>query len=127
MAFDTDLGSEDPWHEPDSAEHLGFVQRAAAQWQRFPPEERAWFHLTGVIPYQNIVAIDDTGDEHFEGTHLYIARRSGGYINVFATVEPVRSGTEERYVESDIAEDRVEQFDLSLRARNSKVKIGSNY
>lgn len=127
MAFDTDLGFQDPWHERESAEHVACVRRAGEQWQQFPPEERAWFLLTGVIPYQNIVAIDDIGDEHFEGTHLYIARWSGGYINVFATVEPVRSGTEERYVESDTAEDRVEQFDPSLRAKNSKVKIGSNH
>jgi hypothetical protein len=125
--FDTDLGFEDPWHEPESTDHLACVQRAAAQWQQFPPEERAWFHLTGVISYQNIVAIDDIGDEHFEGTHVYIARWSGGYINVFATVEPLRGGTEERYVESDTAEDRVEKFDPSLRAKNSKVKIGSNH
>lgn len=127
MAFDSELHMHDPWHGSESAEHAAFVRQAAEQWQQFPQTERAWLCLTGVIPYQNIVALDDIGDEHFEGTHLYIAHWSAGYVNVFATIEPVRGGQGERYVESDTADDRVEKFDASLRSRNQKIKIGSDY
>lgn len=127
MAFDSEPNMYDPWHESESAEHAAFVRRAIEQWQQFPQTERAWLRLTGVIPYQNIVALDDIGDEHFEGTHLYLAHWSGGYINVFATVEPVRGGQGKRYVESDTADDRVEKFDSSLRTKNHKIKIVSNY
>lgn len=80
MAFDTELHLLDPWCEPDNVSHVASVQEAEKQWQQFPLTERAWFHLTGVIPYQNIVAIDDIGDEHFEGTHIYIAHWAGADV-----------------------------------------------
>lgn len=127
MAFDTELHLLDPWCEPDNVSHVASVQEAEKQWQQFPLTERAWFHLTGVIPYQNIVAIDDIGDEHFEGTHIYIAHWAGGYVDVFADIRPVRNGQEERYVDSDTAEDRVEKFGPSLRTKNLKIRIGSNH
>jgi len=127
MAFDTELHLLDPWCEPDSVSHVACVQQAEKQWQQFPLTERAWFHLTGVIPYQNIVAIDDIGDEHFEGTHIYIAHWAGGYVDVFADIRPVRNGQEERYVDSDTAEDRVEKFAPPLRTKNLKIMIGSNH
>lgn len=127
MAFDSELNMHDPRYESDSVEHVALVRRAAEQWQQFPHAERAWLYLTGVIPYQNIVAIDDIGDEHFEGTHLYISPWSGGYVDVFATIESVCSGHEEKYVGGDTAEDRVEKFDASLRSKNHKIKIGSNH
>jgi hypothetical protein len=57
----------------------------------------------------------------------YIANWSGGYVDVFAAVGPTHGGGEERYVESDTAEDPVVRFAPPLRVKNLKIKVGSNY
>jgi hypothetical protein len=129
MAFDPNLDCSphtvNPWRHAETAEQTSCVQHAAEQWQQFPKNERAWLYLTGIIAYQNIVAIDDGGDEHFEDTHLYIANWCMGYVEVFATVEPLLGEPEKRYVYSDADEDRVKKFDSSLRAK--RTTIGSQY
>jgi hypothetical protein len=124
MAFGSDLNTDDPWHEPESAQHAANVQRANEQWQQFPVEERAWFQLIGVIPYQNIVVIDDIGDEYVENTHLYISQWSDGYVDVYATLVRVRGAHQERNVYSDTDQDRIKKFDAPLRVKNTR--IGSN-
>lgn len=47
-------------------------EAASAIWNSFEPQNRGWIKVSGFIPYQNILAIDEVGDEIFEGTHLYV-------------------------------------------------------
>jgi hypothetical protein len=42
-------------------------------WSTLPEKNKASFLEYGIIPYENIIDIDEKGDEYFEGPHLYIA------------------------------------------------------
>lgn len=44
---------------------------ARALWDSLPNDKRGWLQVSGFIPLRNIIAIDELGDELFEGTHLY--------------------------------------------------------
>ena len=53
-------------------------------WDTFPNEERAKYKVIGVIPYENIVAIDELADDISRGPHLYVVgwnQKQGPFLN----------------------------------------------
>ena len=40
-------------------------------WQALPEKNRAWYMVFAVLPYENILDIDENGDEWFEYPHIY--------------------------------------------------------
>lgn len=70
--------------EEDEAKiELGF--EASQAWSSFDDKNRGWLKISGFIPIRNIIAVDEIGDDIFEGTHLYTPFNqnhgpfSGGY------------------------------------------------
>lgn len=61
---------QNPWtvSDPKKSE---LDEAASATWNAFEPQNRGWIKVSGYIPYKNIIAVDELGDEIFEGTHLY--------------------------------------------------------
>lgn len=60
-----------PWYVRDEKkEEAG--RRAREIWNKLPDENRAWLKVWGVLPLRNIIAIDDIGDDVFDGTHIYV-------------------------------------------------------
>jgi hypothetical protein len=52
---------------------------AGAAWQALPDENKAWVKVTGIIPFANIVALDDWAMTLLEaGTYTYPSRRTKG-------------------------------------------------
>lgn len=52
---------EDPW---DGYERANEDRQAAwDMWRDFPDKNRAWYEMTKYIPYENVLAFDDIGDE----------------------------------------------------------------
>jgi hypothetical protein len=47
-------------------------QMARAVWDQLPESNRAWLKIFGVIRLRDIVAIDEVGDDLFEGVHVYV-------------------------------------------------------
>lgn len=43
--------------------------------QALPEDQRAFFELYGIVDYDAIVAIDDLGDDCFEGAHIFVPFR----------------------------------------------------
>lgn len=41
-------------------------------WSELPENNKAHFFEYGIIPYENIIDVDENGDQYFEGPHLYI-------------------------------------------------------
>jgi hypothetical protein len=41
-------------------------------WGKLPEANRAWLRVRGLIPYERIVAVDDLGDDLFDGPQLYV-------------------------------------------------------
>lgn len=44
---------------------------ARKAWEALPEKNRAMYEIYGVIPFDKIIAIDELGDECFDGPHLY--------------------------------------------------------
>ncbi|MEY9124822.1 restriction endonuclease [Bradyrhizobium yuanmingense] len=58
------------WRVEDTQlDELDYVARAT--WDALPEENRAWLKFSGGIRLRDIVAIDDLGDDLFEGVHIY--------------------------------------------------------
>lgn len=61
---------DDPWRgvergNPDRTELWEF-------WSQLPKQNQAWVTVKGIIPFQNIVEIDDIGDDITSHVHLYV-------------------------------------------------------
>jgi hypothetical protein len=41
-------------------------------WETLPENNKAKYMEFGIIPYENIIDIDEAGDQYFEGPHLYL-------------------------------------------------------
>lgn len=60
-----------PWRITDEAvEALRTAAREA--WLALPEPNRGWLKVSGAIPYRNILAVDDIGDDIMDGVHLYV-------------------------------------------------------
>lgn len=69
---------EDPWNRPTDAEEV--IDRLASEaWDHLPDNEKAWLYVDGIIPYENIILIDDIGDDEFSGPHIFVTGWDSGY------------------------------------------------
>jgi hypothetical protein len=61
---------ENPWSEKEDDGE----DRSAAMtiWDQLPQQNRAWFEVLGVLPYEAVVDIDDKGDEFLQAPHVYV-------------------------------------------------------
>jgi hypothetical protein len=53
--------------EFDAERHL-----AMHTWDELPENNRAWLEEFVILPYEQIIDIDEHGDEWFDGPHLYV-------------------------------------------------------
>lgn len=78
---------DDPW----AREQEDFQLRTELwrEWEEFPKQNRAWFELHGVVPFDSIVEIDDIGDDYFESPHVYtlFTGDAGPFSRFHAVVE----------------------------------------
>jgi hypothetical protein len=61
---------EDPWNETRFAHRKQHPIEDA--WRKIPDQNRAFLEVFRVVSYENILAIDDDGDNHFRGPHFYV-------------------------------------------------------
>ena len=62
---------DNPWRERD--DYNDTEARAAAMeiWNTLPEHTRAWYEIIAVLPYENILDIDEKGDEYVDSPHIY--------------------------------------------------------
>lgn len=68
----------DVWKEKTQEEEE-VDQLASDAWQALPASEKAWLYGEFILPYSNIVLIDDIGDDCFDGPHLLVTGWASGY------------------------------------------------
>jgi hypothetical protein len=69
---DARVTHENPWSSSSEDEAAWEARTAAMQiWSALPDQNKAWFEVFIVLPYENIVDIDDAGDECFRGPQIY--------------------------------------------------------
>ena len=94
-------------------------KKAWHYWKKLPDEKRGTLEVIGLIPYEDVLAIDEHGDEYFEEPHVYVNFRdftgpfSGGIYWKIST----GTGTV-YYVSPD--ENRIDQFPTEYPAVDEK-------
>jgi hypothetical protein len=119
-------GHENPWTQDrveDGEKHLR-RNEAMTVWEALPEANRAWFESVLVLPYENILDIDEKGDEYFKNPHIYtgpFGQRMGPFDDrVYTSVETIsRYGARSLYP-MDV--DRVEKFVRATPAPKAKRK-----
>lgn len=63
---------DNPWSESDD-ERRADPERAKVLkiWNALPDDNKAWFEVHFILPFENVLDIDDAGDEHFERPHVF--------------------------------------------------------
>lgn len=98
---------DDPWavEEDPELEH-----KARHFWSKLPDANKGTLEVTGLVPYEDILAIDENGDECFQHPHVYVRFErdygpfSGGAHWEILTYNPTRKSY---YIRR---EDRIEYF-----------------
>lgn len=63
---------DDPWEDPETEkERRSHRSKAMDVWGTFPESERAWHEVVGRLRFDDILAIDESGDETFEHPQVY--------------------------------------------------------
>ncbi|MGU3468829.1 restriction endonuclease [Methylobacterium sp. C33D] len=68
--------NEDPWRtelERRSEEDWQKRSEAMQKWDALEEKNKAWLETSFVLPYDQILAIDEDGDEFFRHPHIYVA------------------------------------------------------
>jgi hypothetical protein len=60
---------EDPWADEIDSE---LRQRIYDAWASFPRRNQAWVEVQGLIPFENVIEIDEIGDEVVATPHLFV-------------------------------------------------------
>lgn len=68
----------DHWNQPTEIEEE-INAKAGETWHQLPENEKAWLYSEGILPYENIVLIDDVGDDEFAGPQIYVTGWDIGY------------------------------------------------
>ena len=71
VSFNDPWSGRDPWAVDD--EQASLRQVAFSVWNALPDTEQAWVERCVVLPYENIVAIDEDGDEFCQNPHVYVS------------------------------------------------------
>ena len=87
--------SDDQWNQPSNAEEA-INKLTSDAWHQFPADEKAWLYVDGIIPYENIVLIDDIGDDEFSGPHVFVTGWDSGYQYDSAYIQTIEHETRRR-------------------------------
>ncbi len=87
-------------------------QEAFSIWDKLPEKNQAWFTRYLILPYEHILAIDEKGDEIFEGPHIYTTpfTRSRGPFALYDRLRLVSGGQLNARYGDPTTETRVEVF-----------------
>lgn len=97
----------DPWR-PDEDKELQFKVRKF--WSKLADANRGTLEVVGLIPYEEVLAIDEHGDEYFPDPHIYVRfdRGDGPFSGgVYGRVKTYGPGRKSHIVR---LEDRIEYF-----------------
>ena len=60
---------DDPWKSDKEKD----TNKAHRFWGKLPEPNRGWLEIVRVVPYDKIIAIDETGDIFVRQPHIYVA------------------------------------------------------
>lgn len=106
----------DPWRQKktDEKEHPD-----KKIWGELPDKNIAYLEASRVIPYDNILAIDEDGDNYYQGPHFYIpfTRKDGPFTPYFYMKLYTCASHRDRIEIYPETENRIEYFPSSIKKR----------
>lgn len=121
MAVNDARGStqDDPWLGEDR--HYETWQTISEFWDKIPEANQAWLEVVGVLPFEDILDIDDLGDEYVQSPHVYAPfapGRQGPFKGFIAEVETIGRWNSRSFSPCNGKDGRVEYFPPDLRVLN---------
>jgi hypothetical protein len=110
---------EDPWLGDDR--HDETRQAVYEFWSNIPKPNQAWLEVVGIVPFDDILEIDDLGDEYVETPHLHVpfaSERGDPFKTDFAVVETIGSWERRSLHPNDKSDGRVAYFPAAFRDFN---------
>lgn len=106
---------EDPWSTKTSGN--GLRQEAWDVWNRLAVKNQAWLEIIGIVPFEDVLDIDEIGDEYVDEPHVYVVFSADGspFTAFYNSVTPIEQFDQRRLQEPDPEKDRVEVFPVHLR------------
>ncbi len=89
---------DNPWTVQDKKK-TAKDEAARRIWDSLPDGQRGWLKVSRFIPFRNIIAIDESGDDVFDGVHLYA---------VFQSTDGPFEGLWPRVVTASVIEQKIE-------------------
>ncbi|MDO9006458.1 MAG: restriction endonuclease [Aquabacterium sp.] len=110
---------EDPWLGED---RNGETRQTIYEfWSTIPEVNRAWLEVVGLVPFDDIVDIDDLGDEYVQVPHIYaqfVTGRRGPFKSFIAEVETISRWEPRSFNPGEMTDGRIEYFPVELRKLN---------
>lgn len=114
---------EDPWLGDD-----GFGEKRKAIhdfWNRIPEANQASLEVVGVVAFEDVLDIDDIGDEYVQTPHVYApfaSGKRGPFTSAKAEVETIGRGNRRSFYPNTEADGRIEYFPAEFRERDDVSK-----
>lgn len=110
---------DDPWMGEDRPDEKR--QSIYELWQKIPEANQAWFELVGVVPFDDILDVDDLGDEYVQAPHVYAPfgpGRQGPFKRFIAEVQSIGQWDPRSSNPCNEADGRIEYFAAGFREVN---------
>lgn len=107
---------DDPWSGVDRYDEKR--QPIFEFWNDIPEFNRAWFEVVGVVPFDQILDIDDLGDEYVQAPHVFVpfaSGENGPFKKFVAQVETIGRWDRRSFQPGDRSDGRIEHFPGVLR------------
>ncbi len=84
----------DPWWTSVEREQAAREEAdARRRWNELPVEQRGHLNVVGVLPFDSILAIDEEGDDVFDGAHVFTTEWTEDSPPYLGTIAEIRSST----------------------------------
>lgn len=110
------LSYDDPWL---GEEQVSDKRHAIYEfWKKIPEANRAWLEVVGVIPFDDILDIDEVGDEYVQAPHVYVPfnrEKMGPFRIYIPTVETIENWSPRSFNPDGRTDGRIDYFPAEFR------------
>jgi hypothetical protein len=110
---------DDPWLGDDR--HDEKRNAVFEVWNTIPEASKAWLEVVGLVPFDDILDIDDLGDEYVRAPHVYAPfapGRRGPFKGFIAKVETIGWWDQRSFYPHEQSDGRIEYFPAVFRELN---------
>lgn len=110
---------DDPWLGEER--HDEKRQTIYEFWNKIPEANQAWLEVVGLVPFEDILDIDDLGDEYVQAPHVYAPfapGRRGPFKGFIGEVETIGRWDRRSFCPHKMTDGRIEYFPADLRELN---------